>query len=96
MALASAPKVQIPKWTKHVVTELGGRDPLGLSRVSFLITDYLLTGIITQTSRARYYSFYQWVLWNIEQTENPKRYGDFGRIQAARGIHGACHLVEQS
>jgi len=48
-----------------------------LSRVSFLITDYLLTGIITQTSRARYYSFYQWALWNIEQTENPKRYGDF-------------------
>lgn len=53
---------RIPKWTKHVVTEGGGRDPLGLSRVSFLVTDYLLNGIITTTSRARYYSFYPWVL----------------------------------
>ena len=43
----------IPKWTKHVAAELGGRDPLGLSRVSFVITDYLLTGIVTVTSRAR-------------------------------------------
>jgi hypothetical protein len=63
--------VRLPKWTKHVVTELGGRDPLGLSRVSFAITDYLLKGIITQTSRARYYSFYPWALWNVEAFEEP-------------------------
>lgn len=68
---------QIPKWTKYVVTELGGRDPLGLSRVSFMLTDYLLQGIITTTSRARYYSFYLWALWHIEKTEAPPRYPEF-------------------
>ncbi len=68
---------QVPKWTKYVVTELGGRDPLGLSRVSFMITDYLLRGIITTTSRARYYSFYPWALWHIEKNEAPARYAEF-------------------
>ena len=77
MATRRQPEARIPKWTKHVVPEVGGRDPLGLSRVSFLITDYLLTGIITTTSRARYYSFYPWVLLDIETTENPKRHSDF-------------------
>jgi hypothetical protein len=69
--------VPIPKWTNYVVTDLGGRDPLGLSRVSFMITDYLVTGIITTTSRARYYSFYPWALWHIDNLERPKRYADF-------------------
>jgi len=74
--MASTP-VQLPKWTKYVVTELGGRDPLSLSRVSFAITDYLLKGIITTTSRARYYSFYPWALWHIETSEGPRRYAEF-------------------
>lgn len=74
---STAATARIPKWTKHVVTELGGRDPLGLSRVSFMITDYLLRGIITTTSRARYYSFYPWALWHVESSEAPKRYADF-------------------
>jgi hypothetical protein len=67
----------IPRWTKRVVTDAGGRDPLGLSRVGFLITDYLLTGIITTTDRARYYSFYCWVLWHIEREDAPVKYEDF-------------------
>ena len=66
----------IPQWTKRVKTEMGGRDPLGLSRVSQLITDALLPGIITTTERARYYSFYSWAIWHTHQ-ENPKRYQDF-------------------
>jgi hypothetical protein len=72
-----AQAVHLPRWSKRVVTEVGGRDPLGLSRVSSLITDYLLTGITTQTSRARYYSFYPWALWHIENSEAPKKYNDF-------------------
>jgi len=40
-------KDYLPRWTKRVVTSMTGRDPLGLSRVSNLITDYLLKGIIT-------------------------------------------------
>lgn len=54
-----------------------GRDPLGLSRVAQTITDYLLTGIITQTDRARYYSFYCWALWHIQMEESPTRFQDF-------------------
>jgi hypothetical protein len=67
----------LPKWTKRVVTDLGGRDPLGLSRISQTITDYLLTGIITTTDRARYYSFYCWALWHIQIEESPSKYQDF-------------------
>jgi len=67
----------VPKWTKRVVTEMTGRDPLGLSRVAQTITDYLLTGIITQTDRARYYSFYCWALWHIQMEESPQKFQDF-------------------
>jgi hypothetical protein len=67
----------LPRWTKRVSIEEGGRDPLGLSRVSGMITDFLLQGIITQTYRARYYSFYCWVIWHIETEENCTRYDQF-------------------
>lgn len=67
----------LPQWTRKVVTEMTGRDPLGLSRVSNIITDYLLTGIITTTDRARYYSFYCWAVWHINLFDIPKRYQDF-------------------
>ena len=80
----------IPKWTKRVVTETTGRDPLGLSRVSFIITDYILTGIITTTDRARYYSFYCWALWHTTQEDELKKYQDFvtgfRRREAVPGI----------
>ncbi len=67
----------LPKWTRRVVTETTGRDPLGLSRVSNTITDFLLTGITATTGRARYYSFYCWNLWRIAETEAPRKYADF-------------------
>lgn len=70
-------KLLLPRWTKRVVTDMGGRDPLGLSRVAFIITDYLLMGITSQTDRARYYSFYTWALWHIEREEHPTSYEDF-------------------
>src|ERR1035437_9123026 len=73
----SATATLLPRWTKRVSIEDGGRDPLGLSRVSAMITDYLLHGIITQTYRARYYSFYCWIIWHIEETEPAKSYREF-------------------
>jgi hypothetical protein len=51
-----------------------GRDPLGLSRVSNLLADQLLNGIVTGTYRARYYSLYCWFLWHIAKHEKPKNY----------------------
>jgi hypothetical protein len=80
----------LPKWTKRVVIDTGGRDPLGLSRVAFNLTDYLLTGIVTITNRARYYSFYTWALWHIEKEEKPENYNQFAeafrRREAAMGL----------
>src|SRR5262249_18422840 len=67
----------VPQWTKHVVTDPGGRDPLGLSRVGQRIADALMPGIITQTNRARYYAIYCWILWHIQQEEKPDGWENF-------------------
>lgn len=70
---------------------MGGRDPLGLSRVAQSITDFLLTGIITQTDRARYYSFYCWALWHIQIEEPPKKFQNF--VDAFRRREAAVALA---
>lgn len=67
----------LPKWLKRVVTDLGGRDPLGLSRTALLLTDQLLPGVVVNTDRARYYSLYSWILWHIEQTVPTAARADF-------------------
>ena len=56
----------LPQWTRRVAMEGSGRDPLGLSRVSDALTNFLLPSIITTTDRARYYSFYTWAIADIE------------------------------
>ncbi|MGA9769905.1 MAG: hypothetical protein WBV94_12750 [Blastocatellia bacterium] len=90
----------IPKWTKKVVTDYGGRDPLGLSRLSDRLTDYLLTGIITTTDRARYYSFYCWALWHIYKENSPEKYqtfiDEFRRREAAMAIASLMNDPEMS
>lgn len=55
----------LPKWTKKIKIDGGGRDPLGLSKLSGRLVDYLLSGITSNSTRARYYSFYTWSLLNI-------------------------------
>ncbi|XXX77701.1 hypothetical protein WMF30_02845 [Sorangium sp. So ce134] len=67
----------LPIWTKRVAADLGGRDPLGLSRVAQMVADRLMPGIITQTDRARYYALYCWILWHIQQEERPNTDADF-------------------
>lgn len=87
----------LPRWTKRVATESGGRDPLGLSRVAFNLTNHLLTGIITTTERARYYSFYTWILWHIEQNENPENYNDFvDAFRRREAVMGLATLASKS
>jgi hypothetical protein len=83
----------LPRWTKRVSIEEGGRDPLGLSRVSAIITDFLLQGIITQTYRARYYSFYCWAIWHIDTEEHPKSYEQFATaFQRRDSLFGLASL----
>jgi hypothetical protein len=61
-----------PQWTRRVAMEGSGRDPLGLSRVSDALTNFLLPNIITTTDRARYYSFYTWAIADIEALRKAK------------------------
>lgn len=79
----------LPKWTQREVVEGGGRDPLGLSRVSDIFVDRLLPSIITTTDRARYYSFYPWAIREMERTEeadDEKFVEGFRRREAAFAV----------
>lgn len=62
----------LPQWTRKVAMKGTGRDPLGLSRVSDSLTNYLLPSIITTTDRARYYSFYTWVIAELQDLRESK------------------------
>lgn len=73
----SLAKRLLPRWTKKVAFESGGRDPLALSKLSDFLTDQLLRGIVTNNNRARYYSYFCWALWHIEEAEPARRYKDF-------------------
>lgn len=59
-----------PHWIEKIYSDNSGEDFLGLRSVQGNITDYLLPGIITITPRARYYSFYSWVLHEY-QSQHP-------------------------
>lgn len=48
-------------------TSIGGLDHLGTQAPCVLIYGQLLPGITNVTDRARYYSFYPWVIWSFEQ-----------------------------
>lgn len=77
-----------PQWTRRVAIEGAGRDPLGLSRVSDALTEFLLPGIITTTDRARYYSFYTWAIGDSAATRQKAGRGfsferEFQRREAA-------------
>lgn len=61
-----------PQWTRRVAMDGSGRDPLGLSRVSDALTNFLLPDIITTTDRARFYSFYTWAIADVEALRNSK------------------------
>ncbi|MCR3906992.1 MAG: hypothetical protein NUK62_08225 [Tenericutes bacterium] len=80
-----------PFWIKP--GKVSGRvlDPLGLDRTSDRIKSNLLTGIISLTERARYYTFYCWVLKNINEN-NFDKYSDFQNFfqDLARAYCLAC------
>lgn len=97
--MLSAARLQ-PMWTKRVATEMSGRDPLGLSRLGDTIKEFLLSGINTNNTRARYYSFYCWALWHIEHEESPRGYREFvdafRRREAAMALATMAHNRETS
>ena len=56
------PEPYDPHWTSPQFSRGGARDALGVETLSEAILADLLPGINNQTSRARYYSFWAWVL----------------------------------
>lgn len=93
--MVNKPNKLHPMWTKRVATEMTGRDPLGLSRVGDMIKDFLLSGINTNNTRARYYSFYVWALWHIEHEENVRGDSEFTAAFRRREAAMAVATVAQ-
>jgi hypothetical protein len=54
-----------PQWTELDIRDSKGRDFLGIETLSDAILIDMLPGINNQTRRARYYSFWAWVLYRF-------------------------------
>jgi len=65
-----------PLWTEVEYRRVGGRDFLGVETLSEGILADLLPGINNQTSRARYYSFWAWVLRDFIRDNDAKHTQD--------------------
>ena len=87
-----------PVWIKPASITKKTQDPLGLDRVSNRLTSDMLTGITVLTTRARYYSFYVWVIKNINDVENIVRFDQFENafFDRERAYAMACIAHEQS
>ena len=58
-------------------TAIGGLDHLGTQAPCILVYSQLLPGITNVTDRARYYSFYPWVIWSLERRFPKADYASF-------------------
>jgi hypothetical protein len=61
---------------------IGGLDHLGTQAPCVLIYGQLLPGITNVTDRARYYSFYPWLIWSYDlrySKDDPVRFVEFFR-----------------
>ena len=85
----------LPKWTEQIYDEDSGEDFLGLRSVLTNITTYLLPGIITITPRARYYSFYSWLLHEYAE-KHPESYTLSKFIKRREQIFALANLVFDS
>jgi len=74
-----------PVWIKPASITKKTQDPLGLDRVSNRLTSDMVTGITVLTTRARYYSFYVWVIKNVNETENITKFDQFKNAFFDRG-----------
>lgn len=62
----------LPSWREHRFRKATGEDHLGVLSVGIAIASNLLPGINTVTPRARYFSFYSWVLYDFLQQNKDK------------------------
>ena len=68
-----------PQWTTELAQNwVVGEDHLGIEGAAQSYQQYLVPGIITTTDRARYYSFYAWVLYRfINDPDSSRLMRDF-------------------
>ncbi|MDQ0253371.1 hypothetical protein J2S74_000743 [Evansella vedderi] len=66
-----------PKWTSTQYNNVKGEDHLGIKFVSILIADTLQSGVTSITPRARYWSFFIWVLHDFIQNHSDKSLEQF-------------------
>lgn len=90
-----------PQWTAEITsTHVTGEDQLGLESAAQNYQQYLIPGVITSTNRARYYSFYAWVLYRFITLPGSSRLlkdfrGEFFRRHELALILGAySHHIE--
>lgn len=66
-----------PRLTETKLRPIQGEDHLGVKNVAITMSDTLQTGITSITPRARYWSFYAWVLHDFIQTQSNKTIENF-------------------
>ena len=65
-------------WVKRPAPKKG-LDPLAVQAPCINLYGQLIPGITNVTDRARYYSFYPWVVWVLDQRCGQKSRGDLIR-----------------
>jgi hypothetical protein len=64
----------LPQWTSEITDNfVVGEDHLGVEGAAQSYQQFLIPGVITTTDRARYYSFYAWVLYRFINSPDSSR-----------------------
>jgi len=86
-----------PVWNKPIEESDRALDPLGMNRVTDRLLNDLLSGITTLTRRARYYSFYTWLIGKLSKDPSINTVSDFKRnfYDAERIFMLACLAHEE-
>lgn len=89
----------LPQWTEKYSQGEGGRDHLAYEYVGVLMLERLLPGISNITRRARYYSFFAWVIYRFLQSSEKKNHSAFRKYLKIKSLaflygNGLLHIDE--
>jgi hypothetical protein len=76
-----------PFWTYYDAKTVAGEDHLGIKYVAINIADILQNGISSITPRARYWSFFAWVLYDFIEHEEDKSRSAFLKFLKVKEWH---------
>ena len=88
----------LPQWTSEITKEfVTGEDMLGVEGAAQGYQQEYIPGIITVTDRARYYSFYAWVLSRyIHASGSTLRMNGFRGLSLKRIIFTSLQAIKKS